>query len=153
MTSREDAARELRSVRKGDVMSSYEFHHTAIVVKDLRSMSAFYERLGFRQNEKWDAPDGSLSVQRLQLGSVTLELFWNREGTSPSNARDDLSLDLKVAGLRHIALSTPDLEGSLEDLKDSGVEIEIKITVGRTGQRYFCVRDPEDNWVEIVERV
>lgn len=138
---------------RGDVMTSYEFHHTAIVVQDLRLMSAFYERLGFRRDQKWDAPDGSLSVRRLQLGGVVLELFWNREGTSPSNARDDLSLDLKVAGLRHIALSTPDLEGSLEDLKNSGARIETQIIVGRTGQRYFCVRDPEENWVEIVERV
>ena len=116
-------------------------------------MSAFYERLGFQKYENWDAPDGSLSVWRLQLGDIVLELFWNREGTSPSNAKGDLGQDLKVAGLRHIAFSAPDLEGSLEELKNSGVKIETEIAPGRTGLPYFCVRDPEGNWVEIVERV
>ena len=53
----------------------------------------------------------------------------------------------------HIAISTDDLDGTLERLKEQGIEPERPpYTVSEGGNRLCFVRDPDNYRIELIER-
>jgi glyoxylase I family protein len=129
----------------------FTFHHTAISVSDLEKSMVFYRKLAFTDAFRWDATDGTLSIAHMKMGTTLLELF------AYTNAADDPNLQIRVGGnldeigVKHIALSVPSLEAAYADLDAAGVPIATEMQDGRTGIRFFFVRDPDGLWVEIVE--
>ncbi len=128
----------------------FQLHHVALTVGDLERSGAFYRALGFETVMQWRADDGHLRIDHLRLGPCILELFCFRDGPRARPA-PNLDTDLPRPGLRHIALACDDLKEAMERLRDAGIPIETGITRGRTGFDYFFVRDPDGNFVEIVQ--
>jgi len=55
-------------------------------------------------------------------------------------------------GYNHIAITAPDLDGTLDQLKDQGIEPEKPpYTVREGGSRICFVRDPDGYRIEIIE--
>jgi glyoxylase I family protein len=129
----------------------YAFHHVSISVKDLARSIAFYRLFGFEHVLQWVAPDGSLTIVHLKLGSTLLELFCYAQSTDDRLPLLSMDADLRHLGLRHFALRTASLEAALQQLRTAGVNPQSEITEGRTGIRYFFTRDPDGIFVEIVE--
>lgn len=81
-----------------------------------------------------------------------LELFCLADNAeAPANERQ-LFEDLRHTGLRHFALRAESLETARRTLIASGMAPgDIAIREGKTGLRYLFLRDPDGNFVEIVE--
>ncbi|NPA17492.1 VOC family protein [Persephonella sp.] len=126
----------------------FSFHHTALSVSDMESTVEFYSYFGFREVASYSSQD--FTVKHLKLGDFILELFWFREHTKT----EPLPLwdDLKINGYRHIALRVEDIYAILDMLKKDGyADRDTTIQRGKTGILYFFIRDPDGNFVEIVQ--
>jgi lactoylglutathione lyase len=72
-----------------------------------------------------------------------LELTYNHDGRTYENG----------TGYGHIAIGVDDLDGTLEQLKQQGIEPERPpYTVSEGGSRLCFVRDPDDYRIELIER-
>jgi glyoxylase I family protein len=131
---------------------NYAIHHVAISVSDLQRSIAFYQKLGFSQVHHWEADDKSLTITHLLLNGFILELFCYQSFQQAPDTIHATATDLPVMGTKHFGLRVDSIEEARDDLaaKDI-VEKDIAITEGRTGPRYFFIKDPDGILVEILE--
>ncbi|HEX3236931.1 MAG TPA: VOC family protein, partial [Gaiellaceae bacterium] len=96
-----------------------EFLHTMVRITDPEKSREFYEALGFRFERDMDiVRNGELEATNYFYGigdqKSVLELTFNHDGRT---------YDLGT-GYGHVAVSVDDLEQSLADLKEQGIEPE-----------------------------
>ncbi|WP_293446051.1 VOC family protein [Persephonella sp.] len=128
----------------------FYIHHVGISVYDIEKTAQFYRYFGFKEVAYYTAEDGSFKIKHLKLGDFIIELFWFSDYIPA--VRKDLWDDLKIGGYRHIALKVKDIHKTLEKLKKDGVaDSNTQVNRGRTGILYFFIRDPDGNFVEIVQ--
>lgn len=123
-----------------------ELIHTCYRVLDLERSVAFYEKLGFEE------------LRRMPIGEEATNCFMGLPG---DGARLELTHNHGVTepyeigtGYGHIAITTGDLNATLERLAADGIEPEKPPyrPGGRTeGPRICFIRDPDDYRVEIIE--
>ncbi|MQA73271.1 MAG: lactoylglutathione lyase [Solirubrobacterales bacterium] len=122
-----------------------ELIHTCYRVLDLERSVPFYEKLGFEE------------LHRMPIGDEATNCFMGLPG---DGARLELTLNHGVTepyeigtGYGHIAITSNDLDGTLERLAADGIEPERPpYTVREGGSRICFVRDPDDYRIEIIER-
>ena len=125
-----------------------EFLHTMVRITDPDRSRAFYEALGFRFERDMDiVRNGEREATNyfFSLGDDenVLELTFNHDGRT---------YDLGDA-YGHIAIAVDDLEQSLGELKQQGIEPEREPYRVREGGSLICfVRDPDQYRVEIIDR-
>ncbi len=125
-----------------------DFLHTMVRITDPEKSRAFYEALGFRFSRDMDiVRDGELEATNYfySLGDAenVLELTFNHDGRT---------YQLGDA-YGHIAIGVDDLDGTLDRLKEQGIEPEREpYRVREGGSRITFVRDPDDYRVELIER-
>ena len=79
-----------------------------------------------------------------------LELFNYTHHLDIPKRSTELSTDLPVVGTKHLGLRVKSAEKALSDLTSKGlVAKNQEITQGRTGPRYFFLKDPDGILVEI----
>ena len=124
------------------------FLHTMVRITDPARSRAFYEALGFQFAREMDiVRDGQKEATNyfFSLGGndSVLELTYNHDGRS---------YDLGT-GYGHIAIGVPDLDGTLQNLAQQGIEPERPpYTVSAGGSRICFVRDPDAYRIELIER-
>lgn len=119
--------------------------HTCYRVLDLDRSAAFYEKLGFEE------------MHRMPIGDDATNLFMGLPG---DGARLELTLNHGRAepyeigtGYGHIAITSDDLDATLERLAELGIEPEKPpYSVREGGSRICFVRDPDGYRIEILER-
>jgi len=128
----------------------FGFHHVALSVSDMDHSKQFYSVFGFKPALDWVSDSKDLTISHLVLGSTVLELFCY-EGSKQSNEMS-LEDDLRKVGVKHFGLRVDSIEAAKDKVvKANLAEEDIKIKSGRTGITYFFIKDPDDNFVEIVE--
>jgi lactoylglutathione lyase len=122
-----------------------ELIHTCYRVLDLERSAAFYEKLGFEELRRMPIRDEATNLfLGLPGDGARLELTHNHDRTEPYEIGD---------GYGHIAITTDDLDGTLERLAADGIEPEKPpYRVREGGSRICFVRDPDDYRVELIER-
>jgi lactoylglutathione lyase len=122
-----------------------ELIHTCYRVLDLDRSAAFYEKLGFEELRRVPIRDEATNLfMGLPGDGARLELTYNHDVTEPYEIG---------TGYGHIAITTDDLDATLERLATDGIEPERPpYTVSEGGSRICFVRDPDDYRVEIIER-
>ena len=122
-----------------------EPHHLGIDVSDLDTSLAFYEKLGFERLRVFSA-EGGLSIAFMRLGALQLELFaYDRPLPARASGR--------CLGLRHLALSTDDIERDMRDLKAAGLVREDAETRDLpNGMRLLFFPDPDGTEIEILQQ-
>lgn len=131
---------------------SFSSHHVAVSVRNLETSRAFYEFFGFREVATWAADDGRLTIQHLALpDGFALELF----AFATSTGADALELtpgnDLTALGVKHFGLRVSDIHAARAGVVERGFTDVTDVTRGRHPVDYFFVRDPDGNWLEIVQ--
>ena len=125
-----------------------DFLHTMVRITDPERSRAFYEALGFRFERDMDiVRNGELEATNYFFGigdqESVLELTYNHDGRT---------YDLGT-GYGHIAVGVEDLERTLAELREQGIEPERPPYSVREGGSLICfVKDPDDYRIEIIGR-
>ncbi|HJL60462.1 MAG TPA: VOC family protein [Pseudomonadales bacterium] len=141
--------------------------HVNINCTNYQRSKAFYELLGFR--EFWQVPETNTKEVAAAVGMPPYRL----EGALLilENASNPLVIDLLEwkdpkdsdppyphlyhTGLARLAMLTTDLQADYDFLKEAGVEIMSEpatVSVdGEHGSRFFCFKDPDGTFLELVE--
>ena len=121
-----------------------ELIHTCYRIGDIDRALTFYEALGFEERRRMTLPDGATNVfLGLPGDGDRLELTYN-----PGIESYEIG-----TGYGHIALTTGDLDGTLERLGGLGITPEKPpYRVREGGSRIAFVRDPDDYRIELIER-
>jgi glyoxylase I family protein len=141
--------------------------HVNINCSNYERSKKFYQLLGFE--EFWKVPStntpevaaavgmppykvkGALLALQGAATPVIIDLLEWQEPTDSSPPYPHLY----HTGLARIALQTTDLKADYEFLKEAGVDIlaepaEVMVTE-ESGSRFFCFRDPDGTYLELVE--
>jgi lactoylglutathione lyase len=121
--------------------------HTCYRILEVDRSVAFYEALGFNEIGRLPIRDEAINVF---MGlpddgpEPRLELTYNIGRTEPYEIG---------SGYGHIAITTPDLDQTLANLKAQGIEPERPpYSVREGGSRLCFVRDPDGYRIELIER-
>ena len=122
-----------------------ELIHTCYRIAEIDRSVAFYEKLGFAELRRMPIGDEATNVfMGLPGDGARLELTFNHGQTEPYEIG---------TGYGHIAITTDDLNGTLERLAALGIEPEKPpYQVSEGGSRICFVRDPDEYRVELIER-
>jgi lactoylglutathione lyase len=122
-----------------------ELIHTCYRITDVDRSVAFYERLGFEELARLPIGDEAVNVfMGLPGDGARLELTYNFGREEPYEIG---------TGYGHIAITTEDLDGTLERLGEAGIAPEKPpYSVREGGSRLCFVRDPDGYRIEIIER-
>ena len=124
------------------------FLHTMVRITDPERSREFYTALGFEPgHESPIVRNGELEATNYFFGiggqDDVLELTFNHDGRTYDNG----------TGYGHIAIGVEDLDGTLERLKQQGIEPERPpYTISEGGSRLCFVRDPDQYRIELIER-
>ena len=123
-----------------------ELIHTCYRIGDIDRSVAFYEALGFEELRRMPIRDEAINVfMGLPDDGARLELTYN-------HGVDSYELG---TGYNHIAITASDLDATLENLKDQGIEPEKPPyrPGGRTEGSFIAfVRDPDGYRIELIGR-
>lgn len=129
----------------------FGYHHTALSVDALDASAQFYSNFGFREAHRYDDPNGNFSIVQMLLGGAMLELFWFRERVPAPSSAAELSTDLPRIGAKHFGLRVESVEEARRFVEERGIGAPGSIQQGKTGVRYFFIKDPSGNFLEIIE--
>jgi lactoylglutathione lyase len=124
------------------------FLHTMVRITDPERSRAFYEALGFRFERDMDiVRNGELEATNYFFGigdqDAVLELTYNHDGRT---------YDVGT-GYGHIALAVDDMEDSLAQLAQQGIQPEREPYRVREGGSLICfVQDPDSYRIELIDR-
>ena len=124
-----------------------DFLHTMVRITDPEKSRAFYEALGFRFSRDMDiVRDGEVEATNyfFSIGDAENVL----ELTLTTTAAYELG-----TAYGHVAIGVDDLDGTLGQLADQGIEPERPpYSVVEGGSRICFVRDPDEYRIELIER-
>jgi lactoylglutathione lyase len=117
--------------------------HTCYRITDVDRSVAFYETLGFEERRRMSLPDGATNVfMGMPDDGDRLELTFN-----PGVDSYELG-----TGYGHIAITASDLDATLDQLAEQGIEPERPpYRVSEGGSRLCFVRDPDGYRIELIE--
>jgi lactoylglutathione lyase len=122
-----------------------ELIHTCYRITEPQRSVAFYEALGLEER------------RRLPIRDEAINIFMG----VPGRAQPELELTHNFGvgsyelgtGYGHVALTVDDLDRTLEQLEEQGIEPEREpYTVREGGSRLCFVRDPDGYRIELIER-
>ena len=120
--------------------------HTCYRITDVERSVEFYEAIGFEE------------VGRIPIRDEAINVFMNMPGDGDM-PRLELTYNFGVdsyelgTGYGHIAIAAEDLDGTLAQLAEQGIEPERPpYTIREGGSRLCFVRDPDGYRCEIIER-
>jgi lactoylglutathione lyase len=122
-----------------------ELIHTCYRITDPEASVAFYEALGLEKRREFpireEAMNIFMGVPGVPLPELELTYNFGVDSYEPGTAYG------------HVALAVDDLDGTLERLKERGIEPEKPPYRIREGSSRLCfVRDPDDYRIELLER-
>jgi len=100
-------------------LGGLRLHHVGIVVNDLEAAAASYERLGFRDGERFEVPAQGIVAIVYHAGPGYMELI---QPTDPEGAIARY-MTRRGEGTHHVAYAVDDLEATLARLKAAGVRL------------------------------
>ena len=118
-------------------MTDITLNHLAVVVENLDNALRFWrDVLGLAHDEAKQSIGGeAVDVAFLNLGDSCLELIQptaNDSGVAKYLAK-------RGPGMHHLCLEVPDLDGKLQALRDSGIELINEVARERDGRRYAFI--------------
>ena len=119
-----------------------------IIAKDIDAMKTFYgEVLGLELEASIPMPGGG-TMNRFKVGDSIIKVI-ELDPAAPAEAPPG---GIRGAtGYRYWTIHTPNLEGVLDKIIESGYKVVVPAKVIREGITIAIVADPDGNWVELLE--
>jgi len=134
-------------------MTSFSgLHHVGIVVADIEASTTWYvEHLGFQRLHKFGWP--GVQAAFIGCGAVKLELFQNDAAEPMADGRRRAETNLRIGGINHFAVETPDLAATVAALAAKGVAIVSppREVPNSGGSRFAFIHDNEGMLVELFQ--
>lgn len=124
-----------------------KIHHISINVTNLDLSVNFYTALGMESIYCYE--DDDVSIIHLTNGDFIVELFFYKNkfiDFQPSSIKQHSSF----VGCEHFSLFVEDINDAFDKLKKF-CDFGETINFGRTGIKYFFIKDPDGVRIEIVE--
>lgn len=128
-----------------------KFDHVALSITDANESIKFYEKLDFSLSQRWDDPNGNLSIILMKNSNMILEMFCYKNYKALPEYRHELSSDLEVIGTKHFGLCVENINEAAKILCDKGICFNPQIAKGRLGRDYFFIKDPNGILIEIIQ--
>lgn len=133
-------------------MIEFAPHHVTLSVRDWAHSVHFYEFFGYRTVLTWQADDDSLTITHMMRSDgQVVELFAYAANRAAAPLALGQGNDLDQLGLKHFAFTVRDLKSARDAVLAAALGEVTPIVEGRTRIAYFFVKDPDGNWVEIVQ--
>ena len=119
--------------------------HVALKVADIERSLAFYrDTLGFEEMMRLSRDDGSLWLVYLRItDDQYLEVFPEGEGERAS--------EREAVGYNHMCLQVPDIEQTVRELNEAGVEMIRPNVQGADGNWQTWIEDPDGHRIELMQ--
>lgn len=119
-------------------------NHVGLRVRDLKTSTEFYEKLGFKFIIGPVGPEPAAVIKH--PSGININFILNAsEDASKKNILSDMPV--KHTGFTHIALEITDPDSVIELLSKESIDITETINLP-DGTHFFFVRDPDGNVIE-----
>ncbi|ATX79985.1 glyoxylase I family protein [Mariprofundus aestuarium] len=129
----------------------FSFHHVALSVRDIESSVEFYSLFEFEPVFRWQAADKMLSIVHLKQGQTLLELFCFENAVAAPESSQQLATDLPRIGIKHFGIKVADIQAARAALQEHGLAEGIELVQGKTGIKYFFIKDPSGILLEVAQ--
>ena len=111
--------------------------HIGIVVEDVEeALRVYHQALGLPLGETQERPDFAATITFLHAGEIEIELVQPLASDSDAGR----FLQRRGEGIHHICLEVDDIEQTLADLGEEGLQLIDEIPrVGPTGERFAFI--------------
>lgn len=129
-----------------------KIEHLGYAVEDLESVARFYtERFGVEVGEPEEVAEQGIKAVMFRVGESKIELLEPTREDSPIGK----FLGKRGPGFHHVAFEVEDINASLKELKEGGVELideEPRMGAGGTRMAFVHPREAFGVLTELVER-
>jgi catechol 2,3-dioxygenase-like lactoylglutathione lyase family enzyme len=129
-------------------------HLFGITVPNLEETVRWYsENLNFVYDYTYEVEALKMKAAFMTLGSFRLELFEVQNADPMPEYRNQVTTNIQVGGLHHIALSVSAIEVAYHTLKSKGIEFVTEITEipNSQGERYAFFKDNNGVLIELFQ--
>ena len=128
-------------------MKFNRIHHVAVICSDYQKSKEFYvEKLGFEiENEVFREERNSYKLDLKVAGVYQIELFSFPNPPERVNSPE-------ARGLRHLAFEVDDVEKTVAELNEKGIETEPVRIDEITGKKFTFFKDPDNLPLEVYEK-
>lgn len=129
-------------------------HTVVISVGDIAAADRWYtDMLGFVRSNALSYPENGLQLVFLSQGAFRIQLVQKKD-SRPGPERPDPPQNAAVQGIMQVAYEVDDLDALHADMVRKGVKIVWALqSRPEIGVRFFFVRDPEGNLVQLVQPI
>ncbi len=121
--------------------------HIGIAVKDLKAVTDFYRSVfGCKVSEEMSVPDRKLRIAFMDISGVKLEFLMGTDRESVISK----FIDKKGEGIHHICLEVDEVEKTVSELKEKGVELVDQPRMGAEGKKIVFLQ-PKNMFGVLVE--
>ena len=128
-----------------------KIYHLGYAVENIQAATRFYEEhFGVRVGEPEEVEEQGIVATMFEVGESMIELVQPTRPDSPVRK----FLEKRGEGFHHVAFKVDDLEATLRDLKENGVELideEPRIGAGGTRMAFLHPRGAHGVLTELVE--
>lgn len=128
-----------------------KIYHLGYAVEDITAAARFYEEhFGVRVGEPEEVVEQGIIATMFEVGESMVELVQPTRPDSPVGK----FLEKRGEGFHHVAFQVEDLQASLEELKENGVELideEPRIGAGGTRMAFVHPKGAHGVLTELVE--
>lgn len=126
-------------------MNLKKIHHVAIIASDYEKSKHFYVNiLGLKIIREVYRKERNSYKLDLKLGDSQIELFsFPNPPKRPSYP--------EACGLRHLAFEVPNIEETVEELKENGIDVEDIRVDEYTNRKFTFFEDPDGLPLELYE--
>ena len=128
-----------------------KIYHLGYAVEDITAAARFYEEhFGVRVGEPEKVEEQGIVATMFDVGESRIELLEPTRRDSPVGK----FLEKRGEGFHHVAFQVEDLEGTLKELKEGGVELideEPRVGAGGTRMAFVHPKDAHGVLTELVE--
>jgi len=119
-------------------------NHVGLRVRDLDISRDFYSKLGFKFIVGPIGPEPAAIVEH--PCGVNINFILNTSKDAPAN-NILMETSIKSPGYTHVALEVSDLDSVSSQIEALGITITERVEYN--GAKFFFIRDPDDNVIEL----